>query len=262
MSLNFLGNVAISAASYIEYAANMGLPSMTVSMWFYPTTNDSVCLFRTGSATVAATQNMMRTQSASPTQLYLGATGQITSNTNGVILNQWNHAAFSLQRYVILNGDTTGAYAGAAWGFNGGRVNVGMRRIGTNTFTYGIGTADTWKFSDVAVWNSLLSVDELVALYKGVHPLRIKPANLYAYWPLWGFESGTSRSLITQSTFPTLTWYNSPTGNTTSAPPINRFTPSFMNMGNYNDIEAAVVSGNWFLLQRRNELYNTMSMRF
>jgi hypothetical protein len=41
----------------------------------------------------------------------------------------------------------------------------------------------------VGIWNVALSDQEVASLAGGVHPTRMRPGALVAYWPLWGDES-------------------------------------------------------------------------
>ena len=43
------------------------------------------------------------------------------------------------------------------------------------------------EFIDIgkgALWDAVLSAEEILQIYEGAHPLCIRPKNLIAYWPL------------------------------------------------------------------------------
>jgi hypothetical protein len=60
---------------------------------------------------------------------------------------------------------------------------IGTRR-NTSLGNYADGT-----IAEAGIWNVALSDDEIASLAKGISPLLIRPANLVAYWPLYGNNS-------------------------------------------------------------------------
>jgi hypothetical protein len=45
------------------------------------------------------------------------------------------------------------------------------------------------RIAEAGIWNVALSDREVAALASGVHPARMRPDALVAYWPLWGDDS-------------------------------------------------------------------------
>lgn len=52
------------------------------------------------------------------------------------------------------------------------------------------------KIAHVAIWDIALTGNEIIALYNGLSPLRVRPVNLKGYWPLNDYgPSGTAKDL-------------------------------------------------------------------
>jgi len=45
------------------------------------------------------------------------------------------------------------------------------------------------RIGEGAIWNVALTDAEVARLAKGIHPFKVRPANIVAYWPLWGRNS-------------------------------------------------------------------------
>lgn len=106
-------------------------------------------------------------------------------STTGYSANTWHHAM----------GVATSATSRAVFLDGGGKATNG-----TNLTPSGVDSARLSKRGDGAnylngrlaegaVWNTNLSDAEVLALARGVSPLRIRAGNLVAYWPLYGAAS-------------------------------------------------------------------------
>jgi hypothetical protein len=107
-----------------------------------------------------------------------------SSTINGYTANTWQHYAgvwaSTTSRIVYLNGtagteNTTSRVTGTP-----NRMAIGgLRRLSPTDYMSGL-------VADAAIWNVALSAAEIAALARGVSPLRIRPGNIAAYWPLFG----------------------------------------------------------------------------
>lgn len=238
MSMYVLGNATPANSSYLELdvASPISAWPLSVSLWVYPTTTtDRGALFRIG-----ATGSTFQTFFARNTTVAAdGIRGVKFTNggnasplpSNSLIQNTWNHAGFagkSGTQYGILNGDTANASTQtgtslAGWG--SARHTIGIRHYST-TFDFPADTTNGNRIAEVAVWNEFLTTDELVALSKGVHPLRMRPTALKIYYPLWGNDS-PERNLVGTTTSYDITLVNTPTK--ADHVSMGLFTDSFMN---------------------------------
>lgn len=83
------------------------------------------------------------------------------------------------QQKVYVNGSQDGAVTGR---FPQSGANA--LRIGTNATDSGAGTRG--DLAEVAIWSVALTAAEMLALAKGVSPLRVRPASLFMYIPIFG----------------------------------------------------------------------------
>lgn len=101
--------------------------------------------------------------------------------------NAWNHAmgrwASTTSRKVNLNGDTavenTTSRAPSAWD----RMAIGALADST------VDGYMSGSIGSVAIWDVVLSDDEVAALALGVDPRRIRPGSLIHYWRIEGLDS-------------------------------------------------------------------------
>ena len=119
----------------------------------------------------------------------------------------------------------TGSYAGNYNALCIGALNNGgsiISQPGQNTY-----------LNEVALWTTVLTLNEITALAKGIPPWLIRPASLWGYWPLLASPgnisanaepdlSGNARNVsrITQTTAPTASPTNSPMNYAPLAPPV------------------------------------------
>jgi len=159
-------------------------------MWFYAHTNP-------GAARIIDKEDIGGVKE----NLYLAVTNlqyQVGfSISNGIwnfavpALNAWHHCAFSYDNSSTTNNpvpvvdgviQTPGAVAPS-----------GVPTTTTNAFAFGNLPNGTkpWNgmLADFALWNVLLTTNEMIALSTGVRPPKIRPQSLVGYWPLDGIES-------------------------------------------------------------------------
>ncbi len=111
-----------------------------------------------------------------------GAQSAVTSTT--VSVNTWHHAAAVFaannDRRAYLDGGGKGTSATSRTPVGLDRMSIG--RAGDST----PGIYMSGRIAEVGIWNAALSDDEIASLAKGASPLLVKPANLVAYWNLFG----------------------------------------------------------------------------
>jgi len=175
--------------------------AMTMSAWVNPRTFNlgvyrHILLLRSGSASGGNysgfwiySSDIRAYDDANGAQGY--ATATITSNT-------WQHIAFtktsSSNRVIYVSG--TPIQTNTATLSNGStRTNI---VINTNS---GTGSAGSYPYdgaiAEVALWNVTLSSGELSSLANGISPLRVRPANLIFYAPLYD-TGATSINMVGQ----------------------------------------------------------------
>jgi hypothetical protein len=116
-----------------------------------------------------------------------GAAASTANSTAGATLNAWNHGcavyASATSRTIYLNGGNSATNTAS-------RVPSGVDSIAVG-HSYWSTRANflNGRLADAAIWNVALSATEAEALARGVSPLRIRPGNLVAYWPIFGTAS-------------------------------------------------------------------------
>lgn len=192
MAREFNGTATTGTGEYLEVDATplTGFP-LTVSAWGRPTDttvfkevfnisdkdDPNNWLVRLAFTNVATIRVYSRD----------GATndGGADTSTN-YTANAWHHVAATLNssgRAVFLNGGGKGTNAVAKTPVGPDRISVG--RAGDSTPSDPM----AGRIAEVAVWNVELSDAEILLLARGVSPLRIRPASLRLYYPLYGSMS-------------------------------------------------------------------------
>lgn len=102
-----------------------------------------------------------------------------------ITLNGWDHAAMTYDgsdHKVFLNGveEATDPHTGNLRS-NNREVWIGRNPDDEATF---LGRID-----EPVIWNAALTLNEIIALYRGVRPRRIRPTSIVGGWPLWGAHS-------------------------------------------------------------------------
>jgi hypothetical protein len=143
------------------------------------------------------------------TRIYDGAVKSTTGSTV-MATSTWYHTGLSIDGTNLkgwVNGVNEGSVAAGA-SFTG-YTNPSLRLCGLTT-TLGLAELarerHDGRIADFAIWSAALSTGEFAALAKGVSPLRIRPASLVAYYPLFGAGSaepdaiGQSGNLVLNGT--------------------------------------------------------------
>lgn len=118
-----------------------------------------------------------------------GGTSASAQTGNDLLVGTWNHCVgvevSSSSRKAVLNGDLGNAGTNTDTVTPSGINSCDVGREGDSS------PADHWEgeLAEVAFWNVALTDNEIVALSRGVSPLRIRPASLLAYWPIYGLAS-------------------------------------------------------------------------
>jgi hypothetical protein len=95
---------------------------------------------------------------------------------------------------VSLTSNTDSRISSPSWMTIGSGTNA---TYNPNAFTNG-------KIAEVAIWNAVLTADEVMSLAKGVKPTSIRPQSLFAYVPLVRdvIEYKTGMTLANNATSP------------------------------------------------------------
>jgi hypothetical protein len=109
-----------------------------------------------------------------------------SASSSTISANQWFHAGGtwdgSNNRRVFFNGvlENTANALRTPLLMDGFMVGSGG----------GNGDYNPWGgvISDAAIWNVQLTSAEMLALSKGLSPLKVRPASLIGYWPLLGIS--------------------------------------------------------------------------
>lgn len=132
---------------------------------------------------------------------YDGSTSAQANSSGSVTSGTWFHggAVYSgaSSRAVYLNGAK-----------NTNTTTVSTNLAGTDRTNTGalIDTNSHWSgdLAEIAIWNVALTDDEMISLAAGCSPLRIRPASLQFYMPLWpgffDYRKGVSVSNLGSTT--------------------------------------------------------------
>lgn len=185
-------------------ATNLGLTAFTVSCWaqrrkFDATFGDNSTLMadwnESGTGHSCLLVSSAGTTSFNSIDSGLSGIG-IQSGEYGRDPGGWIHhvGVASAPMYAYANGRRRSAA--------GGGIHAGSNPfcIGARTTGDNIGTYMNGLIEHAAVWSVALNPDEIVAMTQGVLPIKIRPAKLWAYWPLtdeYGYKdiSGNGRHL-------------------------------------------------------------------
>jgi hypothetical protein len=116
----------------------------------------------------------------------------VNSNTAPVTTAAWQHIACTftggsstgtnvLLYYNGLNVAATQSGIGSTPNTTNASFGIGYNRPGNSSFMAG-------GLADVAVWNTVLTPVEILALARGVRPNAIRVGSLWGYWPLDGYR--------------------------------------------------------------------------
>ena len=183
---------------------------LTISAWIYPTANASTNNLRTiiswGSAAIG--QGRFLGVNNTSNNLEFGSYGGNTTSSTALSLNTWYHVAATVTSgatKLYINGslDTTGS--NTLNSFTYGKTHVGeLYYATTNAARHFAGNID-----ELALFNSVLSADEITQLYNNGDPFDLNSdagnytssANLKAWWRMGdGTETGSGTTIYDMST--------------------------------------------------------------
>ena len=183
---------------------------LTISAWIYPTANASTNNLRTiiswGSA--ATGQGRFLGVNNTSNNLEFGSYGGNTTSSTALSLNTWYHVAATVTTgatKLYINGslDTTGSNTLNSFTYS--KTHVGELYYATTTAArHFAGNID-----ELALFNSVLSADEITQLYNNGDPFDLNSdsgnytssANLKAWWRMGdGTEAGSGTTIYDMST--------------------------------------------------------------
>jgi hypothetical protein len=178
-----------------QYLEHVGVPvtttPLTLAAWFYAAqTTSSYGLVGVGvgagTTTVINGFQLYATSGTVKIASGNGTTAATAVTTATFAANAWAHAAAvftsGTSRAAYLNGGNKVSNTTSSTPGTPDAVDVGRMMQTTKNYMNG-------RLAEAAVWNVALTDAEVAALAAGVSPLRVRPANLVAYWPLLGIDS-------------------------------------------------------------------------
>ena len=175
------------SSQYLRYSGAVvtGYP-FTMAAWGYATGTSNRTLMsisNSGASTSFRIRIRMSLGDADFISEVAGAAAQAFSPV-GIVNNTWQHfcavATSSTSRVLYGDGQagTPNTTSSTPTGLN--RTSIGVKDTSTQTEFF-VGRA-----AEAAVWDVALTAAEAAMLAAGVCPLLVRPANLVAYWPLYG----------------------------------------------------------------------------
>lgn len=152
---------------------------ITVAAWVRP---DTVAAGVRGVVTKEDGVSFQYTLILNGAQLIFRSGTPQANGASSLSANVWAHLAGTRSAAAVrvyLNGTQDGTAAGGAGLDTSINFVIGNRGGGA-------GIPFDGRIAEVAVWTVALTAAEIAALAKGVSPLRVRPKNLAAYYPLWG----------------------------------------------------------------------------
>lgn len=111
--------------------------------------------------------------------------------TTAIATADWSHIALVVRgdadREIYLNGVSEGMVTTPSKAFPNNLDRIGVGGIPDTAF---IDAGGSHYISDVALWDTDLSVSELLALTAGASPQTIRRGSLKTHVPLWGEDAG------------------------------------------------------------------------
>lgn len=166
--------------------------ALTIGIWAWPDTTgtDKVLAGKVGFAGSQQAYWLQYTAANKASfAISNGTTGEDAIGATSLSTSGWNHVV------GVKNGTGAGAIRVYLNGVVDG-TDTSNVSIQNNTATLDIGRLyDTgfWMFdgrlANLVLFDAALSADEVVALYRGISPFKIRPGALRGFWPLWGLGS-------------------------------------------------------------------------
>jgi hypothetical protein len=104
------------------------------------------------------------------------------ATTTGYSVNTWHHVAAveasATDHRVFIDGGSKGTSTTSVSPAGADRTSIGRLADGTG------GQFFSGRIAHVAIWNVALTDDEILALARRLHPVRIRPGSLVGYWPV------------------------------------------------------------------------------
>lgn len=185
----------------------------TMAAWFYSTSatvNQTIIAVGNNGASGFYGLRALGAVAGDPLRAHVqsdaGSNGSADS-TVGYSINTWQHAAgvftSGSDRTAYLNGGNSGNNTTGVVSPTPDFTSIGaLRRSSVSEFFVG-------RIGHVAVWSAALTAGEVAALADRVSPLRVRPQNLVAYWPILGVADpensivGSSALTLTLTAAPT-----------------------------------------------------------
>lgn len=187
MAREFNGNTANNLS--VDVAAFSGTP-FTMACWFNADlTTSQYALMWVGDKDVTGDFFVLFADGGSagdPVRFRstVGGTNSTANTTTGYTVGQWHHAcgvsasATSRSVYIDGGGKATATTSSTPAGLD--RTAIGVWADSTPSGPF------DGKIAEAAIWDVALTDNEVAMLANGVSPLKVRPANLVAYWPLFG----------------------------------------------------------------------------
>lgn len=172
------------------------ISNFTMSVWarhYPPYGSGGRPVFLLSNASAAKAIYILRTGSASSFAVghVDGASTSISSGT--VTSNEWHHVALvrtsttSLRLFVdgiVVGTNTTAQTYSSGWATN--------YAVGNYAQNLAAGSPYQGSAAEAAIWNVGLTDGEIAALASGLAPIRVRPASLVTYLPLYGHGGTTN----------------------------------------------------------------------
>lgn len=180
------------STQYINCSSSLTLVPSTFSAWVYMPTRISTAttILALGVTTNANAGRIVVAGSgvndykASINSNQQGVSNVFAYSTISTSLNAWQHICgtfeSSISRTIYLNGgnNVSNTVLSVPSGFNSIRIGSNFGPSGGPT------TLFNGRISDTAIWNVVLTIDEINSLSKGFSPKKVRPQSLKFYCPL------------------------------------------------------------------------------
>jgi hypothetical protein len=193
MSRNF---VAASSQYLSHPAAVVADVPITMSCWFYvANVTTAHVILSIGSDTTLGRHQMTLAGNIGGDPLRLQTLGAASGTANcdatgSYAANVWTHACAVVSGVASRACYRDGANKGTSTASQAtGSFGTGVTTIGARVASGSPGIYHQGRIAEVGFWDVALDDAEVAALASRISPRRIRPANLVAYWPLWGLHS-------------------------------------------------------------------------
>ena len=182
MAYNFLNQTAYE--SKITALGSFFSYPLTINCWFYPTLDG----YGSGSLVelvenTASNHHLLALNTTTNRVIYGTGTPFFATSSASYTTNTWNMATAvgnsATSRTVYLNAANSGTQTTSRTPTTPDRVCIGFSRTsGTDVPNY------EGYLAEVAIWNVVLTTNELTSLYRGARANQIRPQALKFYMPL------------------------------------------------------------------------------